>query len=269
MTSVSSARKDASLGELNTGTFLDIHIDQMSLPEVTEDALQAINHHIPQRVFVCANPHSLVVAQSDSNFQSALMHADRVVADGIGVSFMARLVGVRIGPRITGTDYFHSVLTALKQRGGGRVFFFGSSQRVLDLIAQRFARDFPTLTLCGTYSPPYGSWSEEQNRRMVQMINNAKPDVLWVGMTAPKQEKWVEENRHNLTVPVIGSIGAVFDFYAGTCARAPQWVCRIGLEWAYRFMLEPRRMWQRNCVSAPKFLWLVFYRHVWGAGKSA
>jgi len=102
---------------------------------------------------------------------------------------------------------------------------------------------------------------------MVQTINLARPDVLWVGMTAPKQEKWVEENRHNLNVPVIGSIGAVFDFYAGTYARAPQWVCRIGFEWAYLFMLEPRRMWHRNFVSTPKFLWLVLCQHVLGAGK--
>jgi N-acetylglucosaminyldiphosphoundecaprenol N-acetyl-beta-D-mannosaminyltransferase len=262
------ARKAAALGTRDTGAFLGIHIDQMSLAEVTEDALQAIKQNISQRVFVCANPHSLVVAQRDSNFLSALMHADRVVADGVGVSFMARLVGVQIGPRITGTDYFFAVLMALQQRGGGRIFFFGSSQRVLDLIAQRLARDFPALTLCGVYSPPFGSWSEFQNRRMVQIINTAKPDVLWVGMTAPKQEKWVEENRHSLAVPVIASIGAVFDFYAGTYARAPQWVCQIGFEWAYRFILEPRRMWQRNCVSAPKFLWLVFCRHILGTRKS-
>jgi len=268
MDRISHTREDAVLGAHDPGTFLDIRIDRMSLEEATEDALQAINRNIPQRVLVCANPHSLVVAQRDSNFQSALMHADRVVADGIGVSLMARLVGVQIGPRITGTDYFLAVLKALTQRGGGRVFFFGSSQRVLDLIAQRFARDFPALTLCGAYSPPYGCWSEEQNRRMVQAINDAKPDVLWVGMTAPKQEKWVEENRHTLAVPVIASIGAVFDFYAGTYARAPQWVCRIGLEWAYRFILEPRRMWRRNCVSAPKFLWLVLCRHVLGTAKS-
>jgi len=265
---ISHAREDAAIGAHDPSTFLDIHIDRMSLEDATKDALQAINRNIPQRVFVCANPHSLVVAQHDSNFQSALIHADLVVADGIGVSLMARLVGVQIGPRITGTDYFHAVLMALQQRGGGRIFFFGSSQRVLDLIAQRFARDFPALTLCGVYSPPFGSWSQEQNRRMVQVINNAKPDVLWVGMTAPKQEKWVEENRHNLTVQVIASIGAVFDFYAGTYTRAPQWVCQIGLEWAYRFMLEPRRMWRRNCVSAPKFLWLVLCRHVLGAAKS-
>ena len=97
---------------------------------------------------------------------------------------------------------------------------------------------------------------------MVQIINDANPDVLWVGMTAPKQEKWVEANSQQLNTPVIGSIGAVFDFYAGTKRRAPQWIYRIGLEWAYRFILEPRRMWQRNVVSAPKFVWQVLRRHV-------
>ena len=109
-----------------------------------------------------------MVAQSDPSFQFALTQANLVVADGVGVSFMARLVGVQIGPRITGTDYFQAVLKALQERGGGRVFFFGSSQRVLDLIAKRFAADFPALTLCGMYSPPFGFWSEEENLRMVQ-----------------------------------------------------------------------------------------------------
>jgi N-acetylglucosaminyldiphosphoundecaprenol N-acetyl-beta-D-mannosaminyltransferase len=248
--------------ERDAGLLLGVHIDRDGLGSIGTSALSAIEGRRSSIVFACANPHSLVVAQSDPGFQLALAQANLVVADGIGVSFMARLVGVQIGPRITGTDYFQAVLGALQQRGSGRVFFFGSSQRVLDLIAKRFASDFPSLILCGMLSPPFGSWNEEQNRRMVQVINDAKPDVLWVGMTAPKQEKWVEENRHNLTVPVIGSIGAVFDFYAGTYVRAPQWVCRIGFEWAYRFMLEPRRMWQRNCVSAPKFLWLVMSRHV-------
>jgi N-acetylglucosaminyldiphosphoundecaprenol N-acetyl-beta-D-mannosaminyltransferase len=250
------------------GYLLDIPIDQKSLAVAIQDTFVAIERKRTPVIFACANPHSLVVAQGDPRFQSALTQANLVVADGVGVSFMARLVGVQIGPRITGTDYFQAVLMALQQRGGGRVFFFGSSQRVLDLIAKRFAADFPALTLCGMYSPPFGLWSEEENRRMVQIINDAKPDVLWVGMTAPKQEKWVEDNRRQLNAPVIGSIGAVFDFYAGTYARAPQWICQIGLEWAYRFILEPRRMWERNCVSAPKFVWLVLRGHVFGVGKS-
>jgi N-acetylglucosaminyldiphosphoundecaprenol N-acetyl-beta-D-mannosaminyltransferase len=246
----------------NAGFLLGIPIDRKSLREGTAEALQAIDRSRPQVVFACANPHSLVVAQQDAHFHAALTHADFVVADGIGAALMTRFVGIQIGPRITGTDYFQGVLNALQQRGSGRVFFFGSSQQVLGRISKRFAADFPELTLCGALSPPFGTWSEEENHRMVKAINDAEPDVLWVGMTAPKQEKWVEANRRQLTVPVIGSIGAVFDFYAGTYSRAPKWVCDIGLEWAYRFILEPQRMWRRNFVSAPKFVWLVIRRHI-------
>ena len=97
---------------------------------------------------------------------------------------------------------------------------------------------------------------------MVASINDADPDVLWVGMTAPKQEKWVEANRHQLHAPVIASIGAVFDFYAGINPRAPQWMCTLGIEWLYRLLREPRRMWRRTFISAPKFVALVIWRHV-------
>jgi exopolysaccharide biosynthesis WecB/TagA/CpsF family protein len=97
---------------------------------------------------------------------------------------------------------------------------------------------------------------------MIEVINAAKPDVLWVGMTAPKQEKWVEENRHLLNVAVIGSIGAVFDYFSGTHPRAPQWICEYGIEWMYRFVKEPKRMWKRNFVSTPKFIALVLKQHI-------
>ena len=250
-----------------TEILLGVPINGQPLEALTGDSLCAVERTRPQVVFACANPHSLVVAQTDSAFKEALRQANLVVADGVGITSMARLVGLPIGPRITGHDYFFSVLNGLHRRGYGRVFFFGSSQYVLDRIATRFAEDFPSLTLCGTYSPPFGSWSEEANARIVQTINDARPDVLWVGMTAPKQEKWVHANRHILNVPVIGSIGAVFDFYAGTYPRSPRWVCQAGLEWAYRFMKEPRRMWRRNVISAPKFIMLVLYRHGLGCSK--
>jgi len=251
----------------NAGQLLGIAIDRKSLEEAAIDAHQTIDRKIEPIVFACANPHSLAVAQHDDMFRSALTQANLVVADGVGVTMMSRLAGVGIGPRITGTDYFQTVLNVLQQRRGGRVFFFGSSQRVLDLISARFASEYPSLTLCGTLSPPYGTWSSEDNQRMVDTINDTRPDVLWVGMTAPKQEKWVEANRRQLNARIIGSIGAVFDFYAGTYSRAPQWICDIGLEWAYRFILEPQRMWKRNIVSAPKFVWLVITKHIWGRRK--
>jgi N-acetylglucosaminyldiphosphoundecaprenol N-acetyl-beta-D-mannosaminyltransferase len=261
---ISCSSEDVSLGKRDAGILLGIPIDRKSLPDIIEDSMRVIEHRNSRRVFACANPHSLVVAQRDPEFQSALRHADFVVVDGVGVLLMARVAGVRLGPRITGMDYFQGVLTALQRRGGGRVFFFGSSRKVLDLIAARFAKDFPSLTLCGVLSPPFGTWSALENQRMVKTINEARPDVLWVGMTAPKQEKWVEANRWHLNAPVIGSIGAVFDFYAGTYSRAPRWIRDSGLEWAYRFIREPRRMWRRNVVSAPTFICLVLRHHVYG-----
>jgi N-acetylglucosaminyldiphosphoundecaprenol N-acetyl-beta-D-mannosaminyltransferase len=243
---------------------LGIPIGTRRLDQLTEQALKAIGGELPPVVFACANPHSLVTARTDRVFFEALQDADQVVADGVGIVLMSKVIGGEIAPRITGTDYFFSVMRSLDRAGKGRIFFFGSSQKVLDLIAGRMAEDFRNLTLCGAISPPYRPWSDEENRQMIAKINAAKPDVLWVGMTAPKQEKWVYGNRDSLAVPVIGSIGAVFDFYAGTYPRAPRWMCDLGMEWLYRFIAEPKRMWRRNFVSTPLFIGAVLAEHVSG-----
>ncbi|MDR4476696.1 MAG: WecB/TagA/CpsF family glycosyltransferase [Nitrospira sp.] len=250
-----------------TEVILDIPVDRISLEAATEISVKAISGGHSQIVFACANPHSLVVAQRDSEFRTALAKANLVVADGVGITLTAKILGLSIGQRITGHDYFFSLMKSMQRHGKGRVFFFGSSQQVLALITRRFMDEFPELTLCGSYSPPFGYWGEEENRKMTELINEAKPDVLWVGMTAPKQEKWVADNQQRLNAQVIGSIGAVFDFYAGTYSRAPRWMSNIGLEWAYRFIREPRRMWKRNFVSTPKFIWLVIKQHVFGFGR--
>lgn len=252
----------------NAGSLLGIPIDRKDLPQAVFDAELAIGQRSTKIVFACANPHSIVVAQNDAPFRQALNDASLTVADGVGVTLMAKLAGIEIGPRITGSDYFFAIMDMLAKRGGGRVFFFGSSQNVLNLIATRMARDYPTISLCGTISPPYGAWDDAQNIQYIQKVNQASPDVLWVGMTAPKQEKWVRDNAPQLKVPMIGSVGAVFDFFAGTYPRAPQWMIQCGLEWFYRFIKEPKRMWRRAFVSNPRFVWLVLWRHVLGRGKS-
>ncbi len=250
----------------DAGVLLGVPVDRKSLDTATADALAAMERRSPPVIFACANPHSLVTAQADSTFKSALNNASLVVADGIGVTIMAKFAGVKVGPRITGTDYFFSLMKALQARGAAKVFFFGSSRNVLTLISERMQREFPRLKLCGTLSPPFRAWSAEEDAAMVASINDADPDVLWVGMTAPKQEQWVEANRHQLHAPVIASIGAVFDFYAGVNPRAPQWICKLGIEWVYRLLRAPRRMWRRTFISAPKFVALVIWRHVLGIG---
>jgi N-acetylglucosaminyldiphosphoundecaprenol N-acetyl-beta-D-mannosaminyltransferase len=247
---------------------LGVPIGPTSLEDMIVRSLQAIEGRVPPCTFACANPHSLVAASGDEEFRRALRASTFVVADGVGVAIVARVLGLDVGPRITGHDYFAGILQALAKRGHGRVFFFGSSPAVLQSISGKFRLDYPELTLCGTLSPPYHEFSVEENSRIVAEINAARPDLLWVGMTAPKQERWVCANMGALGVPVVASVGAVFEFYAGTRPRAPEWVCRRGLEWAYRLACEPRRLWRRTVISGPRFLAEVMRRHVLRTGRA-
>ena len=136
------------------------------------------------------------------------------------------------------------------------VMFMGSSQKVLDLIVKRAAEVYPHLKIV-TYSPPYKpEFSDEDNKAIVEAINAADPDLLWIGMTAPKQEKWTYSHWNELNIHChVGTIGAVFDFFAGTVERAPIWWQRHGLEWLYRLLKEPKRMWRRYIIGNALFLW--------------
>lgn len=257
-----SDARGSTAGKAGTHSLLGVAIGPHTLEQLVDQAIAAIERRGPRCVFACANPHSLVVARRDPAFQCALNDANQVVADGVGVSLAARLLRLDLGPRITGTDYFLSLLRELDERGAGRVFFLGSTEAVLDRIAARFRQDHPRLTLCGTASPPFRALTPDDSAEFIAQIDAARPDVLWIGMTAPKQEKWVHANAAALHVPVIGSIGAVFDFYAGTHPRAPEWMCRAGLEWVYRLVREPSRMWQRTVLSGPRFALEVLRHHV-------
>ena len=146
--------------------------------------------------------------------------------------------------------------------------YFGSHGEVLDKLVARGKAAFPRVTVTQAISPPYGDWSPDANQRFIDEINESRPVVLWVGMTAPKQEKWVRANQHKLHCGVVGSIGAVFDYFAGTVRRAPDWVCDLGLEWAYRLSREPRRLWQRTFVSAPQFLGLAMSEAMRGSNNT-
>jgi N-acetylglucosaminyldiphosphoundecaprenol N-acetyl-beta-D-mannosaminyltransferase len=206
----------------------------------------------------CANPHSLFVAARDGQFAGALRNADILLPDGAGIVFAAKVLHLPLHARVAGYEFFIT-LTALAEGDGGlKYFFLGSRNDVLKRICERMSVEYPSIDVCGTYSPPYKEeFDEHDNEAMIDFINNAKPDVLWVGMTAPKQEKWIFQNKDRLKVPFIGAIGAVFDFYAGTVKRPfPLWQ-KFGLEWLGRFLQEPRRLWRRNVISTPVFLYWI------------
>ncbi|HTP67250.1 MAG TPA: WecB/TagA/CpsF family glycosyltransferase [Geobacteraceae bacterium] len=222
-------------------------------------ALDFVKRRTGPAYMACANPHSLVMAVKDPLFREALLNAGILVPDGAGIVLAAKILNKPIHERVAGFEFFRTLSDHATKNGGARYFFLGSSSNVLDLIAARLQREYPGITVCGTYSPPFADdFSAAENERMVAAINEAAPDVLWVGMTAPKQEKWIYRNRDKLAVPFIAAVGAVFDFYAGTKKRSSRFWQRLGLEWLPRFLNEPKRLWERNLKSTPIFLgWIV------------
>ena len=216
------------------------------------------------------NAHSFNIAQRDEAFAEALCQGDYLVPDGASIVKACKWLKAKSQPRerIAGWDLFEFEMSHLNSKmkecknekmKKGKVMFLGSSEKVLSLIYERAAVDYPNLEIV-TYSPPYKpEFSEEDNRAMIQAINDAEPDLLWIGMTAPKQEKWTYRHWNELNIHChCGTIGAVFDFYAGTVKRAPLWWQKHSLEWLYRLLMEPRRMWRRYIIGNTKFLYYIF-----------
>jgi N-acetylglucosaminyldiphosphoundecaprenol N-acetyl-beta-D-mannosaminyltransferase len=204
----------------------------------------------------CLNPHSYAVASQDIDFASALRNADWLIPDGVGVVWASRFLGGQVRGRLTGSDIFYGLQQRMNDQEGMSVFFLGSSTQTLREIRIRMSRDYPRIRVAGTYSPPFKSiYSAAELDDMIFAINATRPDVLWVGMTAPKQEKWIFENRGRLDVRFAAAIGAVFDFYTGNVKRSRPIFQRLGLEWLPRLVQQPRRLWRRMFVSAPIFVW--------------
>jgi len=199
------------------------------------------------------NAYSYNIAQQDSEFMFALINSDILIPDGIGIVYAARFLSGRKLKKIAGYDLFIHEMEWLDAEIC-KVFFLGSSLDVLKLIQKRAAKEYPNIKIA-YFSPPYKKvFSDEDTLTMISAVNSFSPDVLFVGMTAPKQEKWASLNFDKINAMHVCSIGAVFDFYAKTIKRAPQWMINIGLEWLYRLMREPRRMWKRYIIGNILFI---------------
>lgn len=200
------------------------------------------------------NAHSYNTALKDTDFQKALLNGGALIPDGAGIVLAFKFLRKEKIERIAGWDLFQYEMNKLNEKGGV-CFFLGSSERTLELVREKAKEIYPNIKI-ETYSPPYKKeFSEEENRDMIETVNSANPDLLWIGMTAPKQEKWAYTHLDELNVHChIGTIGAVFDFFAGTVLRAPEWWQKNGLEWAYRLLKEPKRMWRRYIIGNALFL---------------
>lgn len=198
------------------------------------------------------NAHSYNVSQFDAEFREALLNSDVLVPDGVSIVLALRLLNRERIKKIAGEDLFYYEMERL-EKTGGKCFFLGSTEENLKRIKKRALKEYPKVKIA-TYSPPFKPvFSAEDNIAMIEVINLFKPDVLFIGMTAPKQEKWAYRYFGQLLAGHICCIGAVFDFYAGTIRRAPKWMIKMGMEWLYRLLKEPPRMWERYLVGNGKF----------------
>jgi N-acetylglucosaminyldiphosphoundecaprenol N-acetyl-beta-D-mannosaminyltransferase len=202
------------------------------------------------------NQYSFCMAEKDAEFKTALKNSDILLPDGVGIVFAARLINGQKIKKIAGADLHQHILTELNKVGGS-CFYLGSSESTLLKIKEKNKANYPQIKL-GYYSPPYkAKFSEEDNEQMINAVNEFKPDVLFVGMTAPKQEKWATENKDALNTAVICSIGAVFDFYADTIKRPGKIWISLGFEWLGRLLKEPKRMSRRYLYHGPSFINIV------------
>ena len=229
---------------------------------IYRDSLNSIDFS-KKNIINTINPHSYCISVQDEIFADALKMSDILLPDGIGIVWAEKLINGSKIKKIAGYDLFIFLMKKLNNENGS-VFFLGASQITLNKIKTKCEKEFPNVKF-DSYSPPFkDKFSGEDSNLMCIEVNKHKPDVLFVGMTAPKQEKWVYEFHTLLNAKTICSIGAVFDFYAGNIKRSSPFWISIGLEWLPRLAKEPKRLFKRNFISTPKFivqvLWLRIFK---------
>lgn len=206
--------------------------------------------------YVCiCNAHSVVTTRTDLEFGNSVRNADMSTSDGMPVAWMIRHLLKQSQERINGPDLMWRYL-ADGAVNGGPVFLYGSSETTLDILKTRIMAQFPNVRIAGAYSPPFRTLTDEEDARIVEMINVSGATTVWVSLGCPKQEKWMASHRGRIQAVMIG-VGAAFDYHAGSIKRAPLWMQRSGLEWLHRLASEPRRLWKRYLVTNTLFLALA------------
>ena len=208
-------------------------------------------HHV-----VNTGMHGILEAHRDPKFKAILNAADLFAPDGILVLLIARLRGYPLKRRNTGPQLMWD-FSEVAGHKGYRYFIYGDTEDTLQLLAAKLTESFPGLNIVGLDSPPFRPLTPEEDEAIIAAINEARPDVLWVGLGAPKQERWISEHRHRLNVPVAIGVGASFKFHSGKMRRAPVWLRNRGFEWLWRLVHEPKRVWRRVFLDAPKFMGLA------------
>lgn len=221
------------------------------------DAIAAVASRVAtgEGGYVCfSNVHTVMMAHKDHRLRKINNESFRSMPDGKPLVVVARLRGMNDVGRVAGPDFLPEFLQAAP---GLRHFFFGSTQQTLEDLVMRLRRDYPKINIVGWYSPPFREMATAEVNETIKLINDTKPDIVWVGLGAPKQEYWMAEHWQKLRPAVVMGVGAAFDFNAKRVTRAPVWMQRAGLEWLHRLSQEPSRLWRRYLYTNSAFMYYL------------
>lgn len=239
----------------------DVEFDRVTMRETVSRIVAMARRHDRARYVCTGNLDHLVIMSKDDAFRAAYDEADLVVADGAPIVWLSKIAGdVALPERVAGSDLFWE-LTKASSETGIRLFFLGGMPGAAAKAAAVAEKRYPGANVCGTYCPPFATFStEEEQARIRHVVRAARPDVLLVAFGAPKQEKWIAANKDRLGVPVSIGVGGSFEMASGILRRAPAWVQHAGLEWLYRFAQQPRRLFERYFINDMPYLFAATLR---------
>jgi N-acetylglucosaminyldiphosphoundecaprenol N-acetyl-beta-D-mannosaminyltransferase len=246
----SQQRKSASF------EVLGVRVDAVQIPDVVALMEEWIARRDTCRYIAVTDIHSLMQAQHATSFKKILAKADLVVPDGFPLVWLGRRKGFPLRRRVYGPELMERFCEETAAEGY-RHFFYGGAYGVAEDLAARLAVRFPGLQIAGAYCPPFRPLTQEEDEEEVSRINGARPDIIWVGLGAPKQERWMSDHQGRLNAPLMVGVGAAFDFHTRRIAQAPEWMREHGLEWFFRLSREPRRLWRRYFIYGTQFVALV------------
>jgi exopolysaccharide biosynthesis WecB/TagA/CpsF family protein len=222
-------------------------------------AIDYVRDNIMNKVggYVCfTNVHASVMGRQSLEYRSTLNSSFMTLPDGKPLFWYAYLKGLRDVGHVPGPDFLPAFIKETHQTGL-RHYFYGSTQKVLDALTRNLLAQYPEINIAGTYSPPFRKLSQDETSEIINNINHAKPDIIWIGLGAPKQEKWMEDNWSKLKPALLMGVGAAFDFNAGTIKRSPPIYTKLGIEWLHRLSQEPWRLFKRYLVTNSLFVWFL------------
>jgi len=243
-------------------------IDNVSMNEAIESIETLINERHAAMV-VTPNVDHIVKLQRDAELNNIYQKADLILPDGMPILWGAFFLGTPLKEKVSGSDLFLK-LCEMSSKRGYRLFFLGGRPTAAVKAAKALQTLYPNLNICGIYSPPLGfEQDQHENKRIIAMINESQPDILFAGLGCPKQEKWIYIHKNACQVPVSIGIGASFEFVAGLVKRAPVWMRQAGLEWFWRFLQEPKRLWRRYFIEDMSYFWLLLKQKMRVANRSS